>query len=103
MGEDSSPLHAAAAARSAAILRLLLATGAFDNGAVSQADENGWTPLHLAARRGSKECVQLLLQHGADRDAKTTQGLTPLDVARVNKRGAVVALLEQPQPAAVAR
>lgn len=94
MGEGSTPLHAAAAAGQAGILRLLLATGKL-SGAVRQPAEQDFTPLHLAARRGSKECVQLLLDAGADVRCKSKAGKTPLDLALVNKREAVVALLQQ--------
>lgn len=38
---------------------------------VHQADENGWMPLHEAARAGHLEVVQTLLEHGANIDART--------------------------------
>ena len=40
------------------------------------------------------QCVALLLEHGAARGAVTAQGKTALDIARVNKRVAIAALLE---------
>ena len=44
---------------------------------------SGLTPLHLASRHADrKECVELLLQAGADALAKTKQGATPLQLAR---------------------
>lgn len=94
MGEGSTPLHAAAAGGQASILRLLLATSKLGS-AVHQPAEHGFTPLHLAARRGSKECVQLLLDAGADAHCKSQAGKTALDLAVLNKRVAVVAVLEQ--------
>lgn len=36
------------------------------------------TPLHMAVRRGSAKIVQLLLQHGADCNARGAQSMTPL-------------------------
>ena len=39
------------------------------------------TPLHIAARLGSVEAVQLLLHHGATRDAATKDLYTPLHIA----------------------
>jgi len=39
------------------------------------------TPLHISARLGSVEAVQLLLHHGATRDAATKDLYTPLHVA----------------------
>ena len=38
-------------------------------------DKNGWTPLHEAARAGSIETVDLLLQYGADLNLRTAGGL----------------------------
>lgn len=38
---------------------------------VHVADENGWMPLHEAARAGHLEVVQTLLEHGANVDART--------------------------------
>lgn len=45
------------------------------------ADSMGDTPLHDAARFGHVKVVQRLVAHGADRAARNTAGLTPLDVA----------------------
>ena len=39
------------------------------------------TPLHLAARRGSRAVVELLLAKGADAEAKDMEGGTPADLA----------------------
>jgi ankyrin len=41
----------------------------------------GWTPLHVAARRGKKDVVTAILQAGADINATTEMHQTPLDVA----------------------
>jgi hypothetical protein len=41
-------------------------------------DENQWQPLHEAARKGCLESIQLLLSHGANPDARTSNGGTPL-------------------------
>jgi hypothetical protein len=32
--------------------------------------QNGWTPLHWAARGGQPECARLLLERGAKKGAK---------------------------------
>ena len=40
-----------------------------------------WTPLHHAAANGHAECVEILLQHGADHRACDTEGATPLHYA----------------------
>jgi hypothetical protein len=48
---------------------------------VNAGEGTGDTPLHQAARRGSVETVDLLLQHGANVDALNAGGLTPLEYA----------------------
>ena len=44
------------------------------------------TALHLAVGNKNYRCVQLLLEHGADRSAKDAQGLTPLDYVKSDKK-----------------
>jgi hypothetical protein len=47
-----------------------------------QADENGWQPLHEAARSGHKDAAELLIKHGVDKDVRTgRQGSSPLNIA----------------------
>jgi ankyrin repeat protein len=48
---------------------------------VNAKSDDGWTPLHLAAARGHKEIVEQLIAKGADVNAKTINGITPLDYA----------------------
>lgn len=43
--------------------------------------ERGRTPLHLAAEASNLEVVQLLMQHGADINARDCDGFTPFDIA----------------------
>ncbi|XP_066588424.1 uncharacterized protein [Prorops nasuta] len=45
---------------------------------ISQKDKQGNTPLHLAIMLGRKECVQLLLAHGAPLKVKNLAGWSPL-------------------------
>jgi uncharacterized protein len=44
-------------------------------------DDSGWQPLHYAADRRHPLLVQLLLDAGAQVDAETTEGTTPLMLA----------------------
>jgi uncharacterized protein len=48
---------------------------------LNQANTRGETALHGAALRGADSIVQFLVDHGANLDAKTKHGFTPLDVA----------------------
>ena len=45
---------------------------------VSAKNENGLTPMHLAARRGHTEVVELLLDHGAALEETDNRGFTTL-------------------------
>jgi uncharacterized protein YegJ (DUF2314 family) len=49
---------------------------------MSRADLNGLVPLHREALAGNLAQVRLLLAAGANRDARTPAGLTPLDLAQ---------------------
>lgn len=42
---------------------------------------HGYTPLHVAAEKGYPACVNLLIEYGAEVDAKDENGLTPLIMA----------------------
>lgn len=45
--------------------------------------DDGWTFLHHFALAGANNCVRVLLEEGADPNAKTNHGKTPLDFARM--------------------
>ena len=49
---------------------------------VHATDDRGWTLLHQEALAGSTATVQVLLEAGADRNALTKHGMTPLLLAR---------------------
>lgn len=43
--------------------------------------EQGFTPLHLAVEKGYPDIVRMLVNSGADLDARNTEGKTPVEVA----------------------
>lgn len=76
--EGRTPIHMAARAGDASILRILL--GAFPGG-VHDEDENGRRPLHSAIRCGNSEAVRILLsrEDGAQLlEPADADGRTPL-------------------------
>lgn len=81
------------------LAKLLLQHGANPN---SKSGPNGETALHAASSCGAINAVKLLLEYGADHDAKSAQKLTPLHAAcrttlmpySSSKERVVVCLLE---------
>lgn len=61
---------------------------------LTSTDDNGWTMFHSLSLAGSAVAVKILLDHGADRNAETNHGKTPLDLARALKWKKVVAVLQ---------
>jgi ankyrin repeat protein len=62
---------------------------------VNYSYEGGFTPLMHAAHAGNLELVRLLLENGADPNAKNGEGKTPLMFARENGRAEVAELLRK--------
>jgi len=90
----NSPLHFAIEGGHFALVQLLVKSNAW----VDQSNFRCMTPLMLAiemqqveiasflcyaARSGNADCVQLLLDAGADKNARNVDGDTPVDVARL--------------------
>ena len=80
-----SPLHFASARGNKRIAKDLLYAGADVN---ARNGDNGSTPLHWGIE--DPEIVRLLIENGADVQAKNDKGLTPCGVARV--------ILDAPSP-----
>ncbi|CAA0838553.1 Potassium channel AKT1 [Striga hermonthica] len=59
----------------------------------NELDSNGRNALHLAAAKGSLECVLLLLDYGADPNGKDLEGNVPLWDAILGKHEAVIEVL----------
>lgn len=74
----NTALHAALAGVSALAVVLRLVESGAD---VDARAAGGVTPLHVAASRGQRPVVDLLLAHGADPDVRDDQGRTPARLA----------------------
>jgi ankyrin repeat protein len=72
-----TPVNAAASARHATVVVVLLDAGA-DPDAVQR---GGWTPLHSAAHNGDTRTVELLLANGADPSVVDDDGRSVGDMA----------------------
>ncbi|XP_056907954.1 ankyrin repeat domain-containing protein 27 isoform X4 [Takifugu flavidus] len=68
----------------------VLQTGAL---AVNSCNFDGFTPLHVAALHGHSVLASLLIRHGANINARTSQSATPLHLASQNSHIQVVRLL----------
>uniref|UniRef100_A0A8C7HPV6 Ankyrin 3 n=1 Tax=Oncorhynchus kisutch TaxID=8019 RepID=A0A8C7HPV6_ONCKI len=55
--------------------------------------KNGYTPLHIAAKKNQMEIATTLLEYGADTNAMTRQGITPLHLASQEGNVDIVTLL----------
>lgn len=55
--------------------------------------QNGYTPLHIAAKKNQMEIARVLLQYGAETNILTKQGVTPLHLASQEGHADLAALL----------
>eukprot|EP00966_Prymnesium_polylepis_P230106 5324429-Prymnesium_polylepis.1 len=90
IGMDNSPLLDAARRGDAATIALLLEHRAD----VNRVGKDGWTPLLVAARAGAERAARLLLEAGADKDARLSNGKGGKEIALVNKKPATAALYD---------
>lgn len=94
-----TPLHSAVAGNHYAVAAKLIEAGANVN--AIQAD--GFTPLMGAAQNGNLQMVELLLAHGADKNARVDKhaaqfaDLTALDFAKQANAAEIINLLETKQ------
>src|SRR5689334_13497876 len=56
---------------------------------------NGWTPLHVAVKRGHKDVVAAMIEARLDVNATTDMHQTPLDLALNLDRTAIAELLRK--------
>ncbi len=61
---------------------------------VERDGQDGWTPLHVAVATGNREAVELLAGAGADVEARTEHGHTPLQLALQHAPDLVLVLQE---------
>ena len=93
-GDGITTLSWSAIANRTDMARLLIGRGAD----VNHVDKKGMTPLLYAASIdfGDSAMVDLLLQSGANRNARTPEGLTALELAQKYKHTHLLASLERP-------
>jgi ankyrin repeat protein len=60
------------------VVMWLIAKGEAD---INKKDQDGWTPLHFAARYGYTSIAELLIKHGAQINIKAEDEFTPLHLA----------------------
>uniref|UniRef100_A0A3B4FRS0 Uncharacterized protein n=1 Tax=Pundamilia nyererei TaxID=303518 RepID=A0A3B4FRS0_9CICH len=60
---------------------------------VSCTNQNGYTPLHIAAKKNQMEIATVLLRYGAETNILTKQGVTPLHLASQEGHADMAALL----------
>ena len=85
-----SMIHEAAINGQYELLEWLLCQGGDPNSGVSS---SGGTPLHAAVSYGMTQCIQTLLDHGADVFAVDASGATPIHIAGIQSRRNILALL----------
>ena len=62
---------------------------------VNQPSEGGYTALHAAAENNHIDVIRVLLENGANFNAKVVTGMTPLEMAKAAECEEAVKLLEE--------
>ena len=98
MGEDERAKGGSELLRAAMAGDLKAAGSALESADVNSADDDGWTPLHIAVHRQDRELTKLLLEHpDIDVNARNRWKSTPLMLAAGGGNlGIVESLLRHP-------
>jgi uncharacterized membrane protein YgcG len=76
-----------------AVQMLLAAPGGVE---VDKGSElHGWSPLYVSSWQGQLECTAMLLEHGADANLPSAEGISPLFIASAKGFNRVVAQLKK--------
>lgn len=89
---SKNALHRAIMTSNIKHLNLLLSCKEID---VNSKDDNGDTPLHVAAQCKNDEAVKLLLSKNADMTCRNSCGLTPMFVALANENSSMVDIFSE--------
>uniref|UniRef100_A0A7N0TDD4 RING-type E3 ubiquitin transferase n=1 Tax=Kalanchoe fedtschenkoi TaxID=63787 RepID=A0A7N0TDD4_KALFE len=91
--KGATPLHLASCQRRPIAVQILLDNCALVCASTGRYGFPGSTPLHLAARAGSLDCIRKLLAWGADRVQRDSSGRIPYVVALKHRHPMCAALL----------
>lgn len=100
IGTGNTVLHYAVRLGNPQMVARVLARAKDANLDVDAHGSGGWSPLGLAVRVGNAPVVDALLAAGARGDAIMGTGKSPLDIARVNNKLAIIETIEKNQKSA---
>ena len=91
-----TPLNFLAGRLDMEVFKMIIAKGVDVNakGGLRMGDE-GWTALHQVCWAGNKAKAEVLIAHGADINAKSRNGVTPMSVAKARGQDQIVELLRK--------